>query len=135
MEIFNRLFNKSGGRFVTEKQFQKNKAKQITMSPKTLKQLEQYGVNETTKLKLEYFFYTDCEDKAKALLHELKLLNYEVEFGPSAGNPKQFLITGWTTKLPMTNDSLNEWTEWMCDLGFKHDCDFDGWGTTPEQDE
>lgn len=44
-----------------------------------------------------------------------------------------FLYTGWTPRLTMSADVVQAWVRQMCDLGFKHDCQFDGWGTTPEQ--
>ncbi len=123
----------ANSRYITDQSFRENLAKQTTMSPQTLAQLRQYNVTDNTTLRLEFFFYTDTEAKAKALAAALRELNYEVETGPSDGNEQLFLVTGWTDPLKMDNRSVVEWTEKMCRLGYEHDCEFDGWGTNPEQ--
>jgi hypothetical protein len=41
---------------------------------------------------------------------------------------KEKLITGRTTPLQMRAAILTDWTVRMCELGFLHDCEFDGWG-------
>ena len=60
------------GRFVSESAFQQNLAKQTKMSPQTVAQLRKYGVTEDATLKLEFFFYTDTEEKASTLTKELR---------------------------------------------------------------
>jgi hypothetical protein len=34
----------------------------------------------------------------------------------------------------MSNAVVSAWTREMCEIGFAHDCEFDGWGTTPDQE-
>ena len=125
---------KSDGRFVSAKAFQKNLEKQVRMSPQTLKKLQEYGVTEQDWLKLEYFFYTDAADKAVALTEILRKKGYTAEHRPSAAEDKTFVITGWTTSMMMEESVLVEWTQQMCQLGFDNDCEFDGWGTYPDQE-
>ena len=120
-------------RFVFEKDFQKNLANQVAMVPQTLSQLRQHNVSEQTELKLEYFFYTDTDDKAAALASVLSKKGYTAEHGPSAGDKKLFILTGWTGPMLMNEATVVEWTRQMCRIGFEHDCEFDGWGTNPEQ--
>jgi regulator of RNase E activity RraB len=120
-------------KYVTEDSFKKNKDNQVKMTPKTLKQLRDLGVFETKELKLEYFFYTNSLDKAKSLTNEIQKLNYTVEYSKSVGDKKIFVITGWTNKMTMSDLKVIAWTKQMCDLGFRFDCDFDGWGTNPDQ--
>ena len=36
--------------------------------------------------------------------------------------------------MQMSNEVVTKWVEQMCKLGYKFDCDFDGWGTL-DQDE
>jgi len=62
------------------------------------------------------------------------MLNYEVEYDISAADKKLFVITGWTSKIKMSEEIVKQWVENMCNLGFKFDCEFDGWGTTPDQE-
>jgi regulator of RNase E activity RraB len=121
-------------KFVTEDLYKKNKDTQVKMASQTLKQLRDLGVIETKELKLEYFFYTNTSDKAQNLADEIQKLNYTVEYGKSAGDKKLFVISGWTIKMTMADAIVINWTKHMCDLGFKFDCEFDGWGTNPDQD-
>jgi hypothetical protein len=132
MGFFDRFRNRRG-RYVSEKTFRKNVAKQTEMSPQTLRVLREHGVEESRELSLEFFFYTDSEEKACALAQRLGQLEYSVEGGPSAHDSKTFVITGWTTKMRMDETTVTEWTRKMCELGYEHDCEFDGWGTNPEQ--
>jgi regulator of RNase E activity RraB len=121
-------------KFVTEDSYKKNKDNQVNMAPQPLKQLRDLGVTETKELKLEYFFYTNSIDKAKSLADEIQKMNYSVKHGQSAGDKKLFVITGWTIKMAMADSVVIEWTKQMCDLGYKFDCEFDGWGTEPDQE-
>jgi regulator of RNase E activity RraB len=132
MGIFNFLKpKKSSNRFVTEEAFTANLNKQAKWTSTTLKQLRNLNVTSDKLLKLEFFFYTNTIEKATALASELNSFSYEVNYGISASNNKEYIVTGWTTKITMTDDTVIEWVNQMCALGYKHDCDFDGWGTTP----
>lgn len=139
MGFFGSLFGCSKGdgdkpqRYVSESAFRESLAKQTTMSPQTVAQLRKHGVTDQANLKLEFFFYTDKEAKGQALAKSLGDLRYQVECGPSAGDSRLVLVTGWTTPIKMSEGSVVEWTERMCRLGYEHDCEFDGWGTNPSQ--
>jgi regulator of RNase E activity RraB len=130
---FFKLKQHAVGQFVTEKALGHNMSKQIQMVPETMEQLRKIIVSADQELKLEYFFYTNTIDKANRFASELEKLNYKVDHGQSAGDKKCFVITGWTTKMRMENDIVANWTKEMCELGYKFDCDFDGWGTSPDQ--
>jgi len=127
------LFSKSPKRFVSEKAFEKNVEQQMSWTPQTLEQLRKYGASPEKELKLEFFFYTNTADKAAALAGDLLKRGYEVKHGPSASDPKIQVITGWTTRMPMSDGAVLDWTKDMCTVGYAHDCDFDGWGTNPKQ--
>jgi hypothetical protein len=126
------LFSKQPKRFVSQKDFEKNLTKQMSMTPVTLGQLRSYDITPDKERKLEFFFYTDSAEKASSLAAELRERNYEVECGPSASDAKIQLVTGWTTALSMSDEAVLGWTKEMCTVGFAHDCDFDGWGTNAE---
>ncbi|MFL5742794.1 MAG: ribonuclease E inhibitor RraB [Flavisolibacter sp.] len=119
--------------FVTEQAFKINLTKQMQMTPQTMGQLGKMNVSPDKELKLEYFFYTNTADKARLFAKEMGKLNYEVKFGQSAGKDKNFLITSWTTKMKMEENVVAGWTKQMCELGYRFDCDFDGWRTSPNQ--
>jgi hypothetical protein len=119
-------------RFVTEAAFQQNLANQKKMSPMTLAQLRKLGVSESQSLKLEFFFYTDTEAKAQSLATALKQLQYDAKAQTAVGDPRQFVIIGWSTPIQMSETEVLSWTDKMCRTGFDHDAEFDGWGTNPE---
>ncbi len=135
MGLFDFLKPKQNGinQFVTEQAFKSNLTKQMQMTPQTMEQLRKINVSADKELKLEYFFYTNTADKANLFADEIGKLNYEVKFGQSAGDKKSFVITGWTTKMKMEDNVVANWTKEMCEIGYKFDCDFDGWGTSPDQ--
>jgi len=120
-------------RFWTEKAHRENLAKQVAMTPQTMAQLRKLGAAEDSMLRLEFFFYTDTEQKAGLLAAALRKLGYDVTAGRSAGDEKLFLVTGWTTPLRMEDAIVVEWAKQMCRLGYEYDCEFDGWGTNPGQ--
>ncbi len=139
MGLFSSLFGCGKGdsgdqRFVTESAFRKNLVSQSRMTPQTLEQLRDYGVTDDSKLALEFFFYTDTAAKASALATLLSTEGYLVEHGPSASDETTLVVTGWTTRMRMDEKTVTAWTERMCRIGFEHDCQFDGWGTNPDQD-
>ena len=131
-EFISRLFRgPQGGQFVSEPGASANLQKQTEMSPMTLTELRKYGVTDDSRLKLEYFFYTNTAEKAASLSAQLTGLGYSSEHGRSAGDKRLFIVTGWTSELPMTDEAVVSWTRQMVELGVAHDCDFDGWGTHP----
>jgi regulator of RNase E activity RraB len=138
MGLFNSFFrrkSKDNGpeNFVSAAEFRENLALQTKMSPQTLIELRKHGVNDDTNLKLEFFFYTDTQPKAQALLIRLKSMGYEVRTEPSSDDADKLLITGWTTPQDMSENAIITWTQKMCHLGYEWDCEFDGWGTYPGQ--
>ena len=134
MGIFDFLKSKpKNNSFVSKSDSEENIHRQMQMTPQTLGHLRELDVDENRELKLEYFFYTNTLEKSEELADEIKKLNYTVENGVSAGDKKLFIVTGWTTKMKMTNEVVSNWTKQMCELGFKHDCEFDGWGTSDDQ--
>ena len=134
MGLFDFLKTSSNKQFVTENSLKRNSENQLAMTPKTLMQLREIDVDENMELKLEYFFYTNNLEKAQNLAAELVALHYSVDFGKSGSDKNLFVITGWSTRMQMSNEAVGLWTSQMCQLGYKYDCEFDGWGTSPDQD-
>jgi regulator of RNase E activity RraB len=128
------LFKYGEKRYISELEINSNLENQQSLTPITLAKLREYGVHENKELRLEYFFYTNNIEKAKALAGELSLLQYSSEYEKSAGDNDLYLVSGWTTELKMVEDTILNWTAEMCQLGLKYDCEFDGWGTYPKQE-
>ena len=137
MRLFSKLFgskpNGGDGRYKSDEAYTKNRSRQLTMTPQTVAQLRNYGVTDETQLKLEYFFYTNAKQKAEVLAQRLSSLGYSGHYDLSTGSKREFVITGWTSPMKMDDKTVLDWTASMCDLGKEHDCDFDGWGTNPQQ--
>lgn len=128
------IFGNRDDRYVSESTFKKTVKKQKEMNSQTLAQLNKYHVGDDSELSLEFFFYTDQQDKASNLAIELKKLSYNIKtVDKSASDSKLWVVTGWTTPIKMDIGSVTKWTEQMCKIGFDNDCDFDGWGTNPDQ--
>ena len=98
-----------------------------------MEQLRQHGVTPESELRLEYFFYTDTDAKAEALERSLLARGYSSERRQSAHGDGNFVVTGWTTKMKMVDPVVVDWARKMCNLGYEHDAEFDGWGTNPDQ--
>ncbi len=130
MGLFNFLKGQEAKRFISKIEYLDNISTQEGMNGKVLDQLSQYEVTDDTELKIEYFFYTNTKEKAENLTVELKAKNYETREVHQMET--LWSITGWTKKMKMDLKTITDWTNEMCVLGYINDCDFDGWGTTPE---
>jgi hypothetical protein len=120
-------------KFMSDQAHEKNIASQVAMSPLTVEQLRDCDVPEEKFLKLEFFFYTNTADKAASLNEELSSMDYQSEYGEAAHDNKTQVVTGWTSPIQMATETVVEWAQQMSNIGFKHDAEFDGWGTNPEQ--
>jgi hypothetical protein len=128
----NFFWKKKPDRFVNEAAFRKNLANQIRMAPATVAELHRIGVSPGTALRLEYFFYARDRANCAALMSALLDKGYSSECRTSADGRKLFCITGWSAPIAMNDVPVVDWTAEMCRLGFAHDAEFDGWGTSPE---
>ena len=127
------LFSLKPGRFVTDDKVRAGLAGQLRGNRQILDQLTGLGVTPERQLRLEYFFYTNTAAKAESLAGAVAGLGYEVKHGKSAGDPRAWVVTGWTTPILMSEPVVAEWNQQMAQLGLDHDTEFDGWGTTPDQ--
>ena len=120
-------------RYVTEEAFKENSSKQVEAVTTVLGVLRKHSLSDTNLRCLEFFFYTNTMEKAKLLAEELQKKEYSVAYRKSGYNKKQFVITGWTRKISIGDSALATWAKEMCELGYKYDCEFDGWGTDIDQ--
>ena len=120
-------------KYISEQQHSENLASQLATSPETVEQLRSYGITEDRMLKLEYFFYTNTPEKAGALSVALSGMGYDATFNPTDEGDKIRIVAGATVPVLMATEKVLEWTEEMCNIGYKHDCEFDGWGLHPDQ--
>jgi hypothetical protein len=119
-------------RFFSKKEMADSIALQPKLSRSLVKLFKQYGGTKTES-PVEFFFYTDTEDKANNLVIELVKLKYEV-YGihPPANDIQDWSIIGATIPLMMNEQEMTKCCEKMNRLGYETDCRFDGWGTLIE---
>ena len=106
--------------------------RQLALTPHTLKELSKHGVTIDSYLKLELFFYTNKKAKANGLAKALKAKGYSID-QIKKGEDGAWLVSGWSNRMNMSNYSVMAWVQEMCEVGFNHDCEFDGWGTSPKE--
>jgi regulator of RNase E activity RraB len=107
---------------------------QIVGMPDTIAALRQYGVTPDSHRRVEFFFYTNSIEKAGNLSAELIALGYSSNCGDSPGAKNEYSVIGWTTPLKIDEQTMFEWISQMCNLGAKHDGEFDGWGMDPSEE-
>jgi len=83
-------------------------------------------------MKLDYWFYTNEQEKAESLAEALRKLKYEVNIQPGGREDRQICISGCTPFMHDADDAMENWVKQMNELGFVHDCEFDGWGSPME---
>ncbi|ELR69227.1 hypothetical protein C900_05298 [Fulvivirga imtechensis AK7] len=74
---------------------------------------------------VEFFFYSECEERAQSLKESLVKLHYFAEVHPSHN---QWLITGYTPEMDINSEAFDQWVEKMCEISYLHDAAFDGYG-------
>ncbi len=120
-------------RYVTEEAFKNNSSKQVEAVSTVLGVLRKHSLSDINLRSLEFFFYTNNIEKAKLLAVELQKKEYSATYRKSGSDNKSFVITGWTRKISIVDSALAAWAKEMCELGYKYDCEFDGWGTDIDQ--
>lgn len=132
MEILRFLKSRQKKQFVSEIDFIANCGKQFHTAIETLVRLRDSAVEEEDELKIDYFFYTNTLEKSQVLAREIQKLDYTIHNGVTLHDKNIFVISGRTTKMKMMHEILRKWTAEMCELGYKHDCNFESWKIVPD---
>lgn len=114
---------------VNEEKFENGKDVQETSVPIIMNIMRDLGDESPDELVLEFFFYTDQRPKAESLAEVLRKFGYDVLIHDTDKTGLSLLITGKTIPLPNENKVVEDWAKKMNELGYIHDCQFDGWGT------
>ncbi len=106
---------------------------QLAMNPRTWAALQEHGANESTKLRLDFFYVAPGPSEAEALGEFLgRETDYDVDvhsIKKAMLSKKQWSVTGSTQPTSVSLDILNEWVAWMVAAGAENGgCEFDGWG-------
>lgn len=116
------------GRFVQKQSLVQQFSAHRQVVDEIIEILLQSGGVHGGKLPIEFFFYTNTQFKAQHLLCALQACFYEGEY---VRQGKLWLVCGWTLPLPIDEQSLLAWIQFMLELGYQSDALFDGWGTLP----
>lgn len=114
--------------FISEENFKNNLQSQNFKISRTLGVMSEFNLKAKEKLEIDFFFYTDTSEKAQKLFEELKKLDLEVSWYELVNNRNLYSVIGWTDKMANDEELLLYWSKYMCQLGYKFDCEFDGWG-------
>lgn len=126
MKLENMLNNKP---VVNEEQFEDSNEMQKTSVPIVMDIVRELGEKTSDDMVLEFFFYTNELSKAESLTAQLKTFGYAVAIDEQGKPGLNFSITGTTIPLPNEDEVIADWAGKISELGFVHDCEFDGWGT------
>ena len=103
------------------------------MNPDTWAALREHGVDDSTKLRLDFFYVAPGEAEAEALGVFLRAeTDYTVDVHSMKDgllSKKRWSVTGSTQLTTVSLDVLDQWVSWMVGAGAKNGgCEFDGWG-------
>lgn len=106
---------------------------QLAMNPKTWAALQDIGVDESSEVKLEFFYVAPGQAEAETLGRFLRAeTDYDVDVHSMKSglfSKKSWSVTGWTQPTRLSLEVLDQWVEWMVTAGAEHGgCEFDGWG-------
>ncbi len=123
------------GQFNTKAKTERNKNRQRHGACHVIELLGFLTDLNNKELPVEFFFYTNTDAKASSLADALMKMRYTVYgFGLCGYDKSRYSIAGCTPKMKMTDDTMTQWAEQMCELALEYDCDFDGWGTSPDME-
>ncbi len=115
---------------VNEEKFESGNEVQSCATSVVMEVMRKFGEETPEELVLDFFFYTNDRSKAEGLQEQLKKFGYKVVVHEDEKTERdlKFSITGQTIPLPNEDDVVEKWATKMNELGFIHDCEFDGWG-------
>lgn len=114
--------------FVSEEDFKNNLESQDSKVTRTLGVMSAFNLKAKEKLEIDFFFYTDTSEKAERFAAALKELDLESSWHKPINDRNLYSIICWTDKIDNDEELLTYWTKHLCQLGYKYDCEFDGWG-------
>ena len=106
---------------------------QLAMNRQTWQALQDHGVTESSRVRLDFFYVALGEQQANALARFLQdETDYEVAVASQGGGllkKKAWAVNGSTQETEVSLSILDRWVEWMVTAGEENGgCEFDGWG-------
>lgn len=132
MKFFN-SFHNQWYQFFTKEEREDCLEMQPVLNNRVLQLISSVGGKPDTLKSVEFFFYSDEQDKANNLVIELNKQGYTLYgVGAPEHQGQEWSIIGCTPPMVLEEKELNNWSEKMLQLGYECDCKFDGWGTLVE---
>ena len=103
-----------------------NLQRQLAMLPSTWQALRQAGVGPTTRLALDFTYRAPDRVAAEALARDLATCSPEVREG-GARLPGWFVLAT-APAAAYDQAALTEWVTHAVRIGWRHGCEFDGFG-------
>jgi hypothetical protein len=105
---------------------------QLAMNRQSWQALRDAGVDESSQLRLDFFYAAPDEESAEGLAELIREhTDYDVgarSLGGGFLKKKDWVVTGSTQPTAVSLSILDQWVEWMVSAGFERGCVFDGWG-------
>lgn len=111
--------------------FQLKKEFQSEMVPLVVENLRWLNVEPGDQLKLEFFFDAKNKTDAQKLEAYLKT-NFDYELYGIHEFKGLWSVNGCTGSQPILTEFIQKWSEQMCEVAYQFNCEFDGWGTSPD---
>ena len=119
--------------FISIKKLESNLKGQKALADRYLDLLSKSEKNMEKLREMEFFYYSKTIDNADGLKKDLEKIGYKV-YGIDKSTENQYSIIGVTPPINIEEDKFKNWIEYMNEIGFINDCDFDGWGTLSSLD-
>lgn len=127
MKILHLLKGRRKKQFISEVDFSTNRGRQSHLAIEKLVKLREANVEEEDVFRINYSFFAENPEKAQELAKALQYLNHAVEDKIAKTSKGLFVVKGKSIPVKMMHEVLRKWALDMCDLGYKYDCDFEGW--------
>lgn len=129
MGLFSQIFgsDRPDGLFRSEMQHLTNKVDHLTKNTEQLEEIRAQGLPESSECSLDLAFVTNTNEKARRLVEELVKSGYKCEFSDQREGDRDIVIYGQAFGIKMNAEFLTAWTDGLCDLAAKHDCEFCAW--------
>ncbi len=108
------------------KQHTENLRQQLERTRSTYLMMRETGYDKQDRVRLKFAYRPTAEaDAAKLVDHLRDKTSCKVDLQEIEGG---WVVFGYTPPRKLSAASLGRWVHWMCMVGYRHDCVFDGWG-------
>jgi hypothetical protein len=99
---------------------------QLTRTRMTWFKLREHGVTDGSELQLDFFYAAPTNSRAE----ELKaFLQQETDYETRVtADRDQWIVRGHTQRVALSLAIVEQWVDWMLNVGLQFECVFDGWG-------